>query len=121
MDNKSRENATMFIGGMSMLVAIFLLFGSGNADVLLIPLGFALVAISIIWGSAIVEAMVTPKYYPPPQANREDTTAYKLAMFMELMDTDEREIFKNRLADSLINDDDSVSIESLIAEKRKRG
>ena len=121
MDAKSRENATMFIGGMSMLVAIFLLFGSGSADVMLIPLGFALFAISIIWGSAIIEAMVAPKYYPPPQANREDTTAYKLAMLMELMDEDERQVFKNRLADDLLSGDDSLSIESLMAEKRKRG
>ncbi|MDX2075537.1 MAG: hypothetical protein SFZ02_03845 [bacterium] len=121
MDSTSRRDATIFIWSISMMIALFLLFASGREGVMLIPLGMALLGTAIIWGSAIIEAMVTPKYYPPSQAKREDTTAYKLAMLMELMDEDERQAFKNRLADDLLSGDDSLSIESLITEKRKRG
>jgi hypothetical protein len=124
MSFDARRDVTTFIWSICIGIGVFLLFLSGEVDILFLGFISALIATAIIWGSGVAEAIFSQgkqPYIPPPQQKSEDSTAYKLAMLMELMDEHEREVFKNRLADSLIHGDDSVTIESLIAEKRKRG
>lgn len=126
MSNSLRFNITVRIWIAAILV------GSSLGTPPISPampaaIGTALIATILIWGGLAIDGIrqrigtsvnSTPQQTQPQIIDK----AYKLAVLLEMMDEDEREDFKHRLKNDLIgNGDDSISLESLITEKQKRG
>ena len=109
-------------------IGITLLFLSNVAAgilsdwLVIVPLIITLFATVTLWG--VDPSGENKKELPTPlQNNRQgDSTAYTMALLMEMMDEDERQAFKARLQERILSGD-MVTDESLIAdmEKRKRG
>lgn len=87
-----------------------------------VPLGVAFLSTAFIWGSAIATALFnhSKPIQQSQSTDKGDSTPYKLAMLLEMMTEEEREDFKNRLKDNLLSGDESLSLEDLAGEKRKR-
>ncbi|MCU0479998.1 MAG: hypothetical protein MUE54_02155 [Anaerolineae bacterium] len=85
---------------------------------IVIPFIFTLISTVILWDDD------TEKTLPDssPSEKKSDTTAYTMALLMEMMDEDERQTFKERLQERILSGE-VVRDESLIAdmEKHKRG
>ena len=121
MDNKSLRDVTIKIWVAAFIVGLILPTTFSNS--LPYTISAALLTTVFIWWNVILKGIVglfssKSRKNPPSEVNN---TAYKLAVLMEMMDENERDEFKYQLKNNLLAGDDSVSIESLIAEKRKRG
>lgn len=126
MNDKWRFGSTVMIWAFTTLMVIIMV---GNASlgwleswVISVPLGVAFLATALIWGSAVGVALFSqgkPTQHSQP-TQKGDSTPYKLAMLLEMMTEEEREDFKNRLKDNLLSGDESLSLEDLAGEKRKR-
>jgi len=124
MDTKWRFGATIVIWAFATLLSIIIIGNmslGGIADwVIAIPLGVALVATLAIWESGKDSSS---KQESLPRDNKQgDSTAYTMALLMEMMDEDERYEFKHNLKQRILSGE-NVTNESLILdmEKRKRG
>jgi 1,4-dihydroxy-2-naphthoate octaprenyltransferase len=122
MDNKARRDATVMVWIGAVLGGMF--FNTPFAPALPLTIATAILTTILLWGWVVIKpvwrrlASATSKKPPQTEVNN---TAYKLAVLMEMMDEHERDEFKYQLKNNLLAGDDSMSIESLIAEKRKRG
>ena len=122
MDNKSLRDVTVKIWVAAFIVGLILPTMFSNS--LPYTISAALLTTVFIWWNVIAKGIMSlfspsqARQNPPSEVNN---TAYKLAVLMEMMDEDERDEFKYQLKNNLLAGDDSLSIESLIAEKRKRG
>lgn len=125
MDNRMRWNITLRVWLAAFIVGIFI--STPWSPSLPITITTAIVATVFIWGGLVLEAIlkrVGASITPQKQVSKSgiDDRAYKLAVLLEMMDDDEREEFKHKLKNDLIGggDSESLSLDSLITEKRKR-
>lgn len=126
MDNRMRWNITLRVWLAAIIVG--LIYGQSGLPIFAYTISTAILATLFIWGGLVLEpilkwvgaSITTPKQSAKPDINDK---AYKLAVLLEMMDEDEREDFKHQLKNDLMSSDDSesLSLDSLIAEKRKRG
>jgi hypothetical protein len=121
MDNKSRRDVTIKVWVAALIVGL-MLYTPFNPS-LPYTIAVALLTTLLIWWHVILKGILRTfssesQQNSPSEVN---TTAYKLAVLMEMMDDHERDEFKYQLKNNLLSGDDSVTIESLITEKRKRG
>jgi hypothetical protein len=125
METKWRFGATVVIWGLATLMTIVAL---GNAGlgwiedwVVAIPLGVALVATLAIWESGRGDSHASSKQQSQPN-QKSDSTAYTMALLMEMMDDDEREEFKSQLKQRILSGESLTDV-SMVQEmeKRKRG
>jgi len=123
MSYNSKQNTTIFIWIATTIISIFSLMSEGW--VVSIPLGVALFATIAVWASGNDSTSNEAKNQVTVSSNPEkrgDSTAYTMALLMEMMDEEEREEFKLQLKRRILSGE-TVTDESLIAdmEKRKRG
>lgn len=121
VNDKGRETATIVIWGATAFISFFALMSDGW--VVSIPLGVALIATMVIWITSAIEKTSANQTNQKSSPERKgDSTAYTMALLMEMMDEDEREEFKSQLKRRILSGE-SVTDESLIMdmEKRKRG
>ncbi len=122
MNDKWRVGLTLMFWIVGIGVTLIFL-GNVTAGLLddwliVVPLIVTLLSTVTLWG-------VDPEKIIPEQSaseKRNDSTAYSMALLMEMMDEDEREEFKHNLKDRILSGE-NVTNESLILdmEKRKRG
>jgi ABC-type transport system involved in cytochrome bd biosynthesis fused ATPase/permease subunit len=121
MNDKSRENTTIVIWGITAALSFFALMSEGW--VIAIPLGVALICTLVIWITGAIEktAGVGQNNQNYTSEQRGDS-AYTMALLMEMMDEDERDEFKSQLKRRILSGE-TVTDESIIMdmEKRKRG
>ncbi|PJF29421.1 MAG: hypothetical protein CUN52_08480 [Phototrophicales bacterium] len=127
MDAKWRFGATVVIWGLATLMAIVAL---GNAGlgwiedwVVAVPLGVALVATLAVWESGRGDSRSSSSSKNQSHTDQKsDSTAYTMALLMEMMDDDEREEFKSQLKQRILSGE-SLTDASMVQEmeKRKRG
>ena len=120
MNERSKTIATIAIWVASMIISIFVLvnsifLGSGTIAVLAIPMGLAFLTTAVVWNSPSSNKA-------SPSEKKSDSTAYTMALLMEMMDEDERDEFKSQLKQRILSGE-SVTDASIIQEmeKRKRG
>jgi len=123
MSYNSKQNTTIFIWIATTIISIFSLMSEGW--VVSIPLGVALFATVAVWSSGNESTSNEAKKEATVSSHPEkrgDSTAYTMALLMEMMDEEEREEFKSQLKRRILSGE-TVTDESLIAdmEKRKRG
>ncbi len=125
MNDKSKQNATIAIWLVAMVISIFVLMnsvflGSWVIAALAMPMGLAFLSTAIVWNSH--SSNTTNTVSAKNTAKNNDNTVYTMALLMEMMDDDERQSFKSRLQERILSGE-AVTDESLIMdmEKRKRG
>ncbi len=125
MDNQMRLNITIRVWLAAFIVGVFI--STPWSPSLPITITTAIVATIFIWGGVIIEPIlkrIGASVSAPKQTSKSaiDDKAYKLAVLLEMMDEDEREDFKHQLKNDLISggDSESLSLDALITEKRKR-
>lgn len=125
MEAKWRFGATVVIWGLATLMAIVAL---GNAGlgwiedwVVAVPLGVALIATVAIWESGRGDSRSSSQNQPQTD-QKPDSTAYTMALLLEMMDEYEREEFKAQLKHRILSGE-SLTDTSIVQdmEKRKRG
>jgi len=87
-------------------------------------IALALLSTVFIWVNEVLRKLgisISTSSNKPHSTDTSDK-AYKLAVLLEMMDEDEREDFKHQLKNDLISggDSESLSLDALITEKRKR-
>lgn len=122
MNDKWRIGLTLMfwvVGiGITLLFLSYVSAGILSDWLVIVPLVITLMATVTFWG-------VDSEKTRPEKSDvekRSDSTAYSMALLMEMMDEDERQSFKERLQERILSGD-AVTDESLIAdmERRKRG
>ncbi len=124
MSDKQRIELTWMFWGVGIAITLIFLV-SVAIDILsdwmvIVPLVVALFATVTLWGVDAENKKGSPT--PPHNDKQGDSTAYTMALLMEMMDDDEREEFKSQLKQRILSGE-AVTDESLIMdmEKRKRG
>lgn len=122
MNDKWRVGLTLMFWVVGIGVTLIFL-GNVTAGLLddwliVVPLILTLLSTVTLWGVDPEKALPNSS----PSEKKSDTTAYTMALLMEMMDEDERQTFKERLQERILSGE-VVRDESLIAdmEKRKRG
>jgi len=122
MNDKWRIGLTLIfwiVGiGITLLFLSYVAAGILSDWLVIVPLIVTLFATVTLWG-------VDPEKALPEKSDAEkrgDTTAYNMALLMEMMDDDERQAFKERLQERILSGN-VLTDDSLITdmEKRKRG
>ncbi|MCU0479997.1 MAG: hypothetical protein MUE54_02150 [Anaerolineae bacterium] len=107
MSYNSKQNTTIFIWIATTIISIFSLMSEGW--VVSIPLGVALFATVAIWTSGNESEAKNQKNQTSSSSSstekRGDSTAYTMALLMEMMDEDEREEFKSQLKRRILSGD----------------
>ncbi|MCU0479994.1 MAG: hypothetical protein MUE54_02135 [Anaerolineae bacterium] len=121
MNNQIRWNITLRIWVAALIIGA--LMTQPGYEIMSIAVATALLATLFVWADGILHRLGIPALVNKAQSSDTSDKAYKLAVLLEMMDEDEREEFKHRLKNDLMGggDSESLSIESLITEKRKRG
>ncbi|MCU0479993.1 MAG: hypothetical protein MUE54_02130 [Anaerolineae bacterium] len=126
MNNQLRWNITIRVWLAAIIVGFTI--NTPSMPSIWYTITSAILATIFIWGGVVFEAIfkkMGASARPTPQQTQSpiNDKAYKLAVLLEMMDEDEREEFKHQLKNDLMSsgDSESLSIESLITEKRKRG
>ncbi len=126
MDVKWRFGATLVIWILATIMSIVALTNASAGMledwVVAVPLGVALIATLAVWESSKSESSSKSSEQASSSAKKGDSTAYNMALLMEMMDDDEREEFKSQLKRRILSGE-TVTDESIVAdiEKRKRG
>ena len=123
MDIKWRFGTTAFIWVLAtiMTVVAFNSASAGNLEdwIMVVPLVVAMFATVAIWESAKGSDSSKSETKSVSSGKKADSTAYTMALLMEMMDDDEREEFKYDLKNRILSGE-AVTDESLAQELQKR-
>jgi hypothetical protein len=121
MDIKWRFGTTAFIWILAtiMTVVAFVSANSGNLEdwIMVVPLVVAMFTTVAIWESSKGDSSKSDE--KGSSGKKGDSTAYTMALLMEMMDDDEREEFKYNLKNRILSGE-AVTDESLAEELQKR-
>ena len=121
MDVKWRFGTTALIWVLAtiMTVVAFVSANSGNLEdwIMVVPLVVAMFATVTIWESSKGDSSKSDE--KSSSGKKGDSTAYTMALLMEMMDEDEREEFKYDLKNRILSGE-AVTDESLAEELQKR-